>query len=50
MRDVAKQGKMQDVDVKVDDVEFVRAAPHFVQHHHVVGDPVAHGFIEPQGL
>ena len=44
-----KQGKMELVDVEMQDVEFVRQLPHAVEHQHVVGNRVADIGVEAQG-
>ena len=40
MRQVLEQDVLQQVDMKVDDVELVRPRPHLVQHDEVTGDMV----------
>ncbi len=49
-RELVKNRKMELVDVEVKDVELWRHFPHLVEHHHVVGNGIAHRWIEPQRL
>ena len=41
---------MELVDVEVDDVEVAGLPAHLVEHQHVIGDGIADGGIEAQGL
>jgi hypothetical protein len=47
---IAENGEMELVDVEVQDVELIGHAAHLVEHHHVMGDGIAHGRVEAQRL
>src|SRR3954453_8436643 len=48
--DISKGWKMEQVHVKVQDVKFVSAATHLIQHHQHMRYGVAHGRIQSQRL
>ena len=49
-RDRPEQREMKLVDVEVQDVEFVGALAHAIEHQHVIGDRIADAGVEPQRL
>ena len=47
--EVADERKMQDVDVKMQNVELVRDRAHLIEHHDMVGDRILDARIQTQG-
>jgi hypothetical protein len=50
LRLVVEDREVELVDVEMQDVELACRSTHLVEHHHVVGNDVADGRIEPQRL